>query len=176
MNYDIFGPFDLPRENGQIYLTKVEQADFWESIEAEFPLLSGACGCYVFGVRAAKGTLPWYVGKAAFQSFGSECFTSDKIVKYNRACRGRRKGTPVLFFYAKVTPGTGRFSRPSGNGARDIALLENMLIGIALKRNSNLVNIKDTKHFTQMVVPGLLNSRKGKLQWGASKAKEMMGY
>lgn len=175
MLYEIFGPRIVSKDSNHIYMDGDTIGMFWESVEERYPGLSGACGCYVFGVRAAKGALPWYVGLAEKQSFRSECFTADKIAKYNLALRDRQRGTPILFFYAKVTA-TGRFARVSGNGAKDIQFLEKMLIGVALQRNSGLVNARDTKLLTEMVVPGYLNTKQGRMRFGAQDAKMLMGY
>jgi hypothetical protein len=55
--------------------------------------------------------------------------------------------------------GSGKkFSSPSQNGHRDIDFLETMLIGMALEKNKNLLNIKKTALLREMEVPGVINS------------------
>lgn len=177
MHYEIYGPFELPRDDRRyIHMDKNEQKLFWDDINERHPGLDGACGCYVFATRASKGGRPWYVGKAEKQSFGRECFTPDKIVKYNSALRTVKKGTPVMYLYARITSGKQRISKPSPNQKRDVDYLEKMLIGFALDRNSNLINIKETALLKGMVVPGLINSPRGKLSASAAAAQSVMGY
>lgn len=177
MKYEIYGPFSLPKDDrGYIHLDKSDQHDFWAELSEKHPGLSGACGCYVFAVRASKGGKPWYVGKAEKRSFEQECFTADKLVKYNSAMKAVRKGTPILFLYARITSGKRRIARPSKNGSRDIDFLEKMLIGFALDKNADLVNVRDTKLLRGMSVPGLINKSPGKLPTSAAEAKRFLGY
>ena len=62
-NYGLFGPFEIPRvANGRVDQRML--GNFWEKAEAGCPGLAKASGCYIFGIRAAKGARPWYVGQA----------------------------------------------------------------------------------------------------------------
>lgn len=54
-------------------------------------------------------------------------------------------------------------------------MLENMLIGIAIKKNSHLLNIKGTKIIREMVVPGIINSTQGKPDNAVQAFKQAMG-
>jgi hypothetical protein len=176
MQYVAYGPMTLARDQVLTSTSKV-RSDWWDQIENEFHAegLRDACGCYVFAMRAGKGTRPWYVGLAQRSSFQHECFTPDKKVKY-QGVLNRMKGTPLLYFYARTTPTTHAFSKPTRSGYGDVVLLEQLLIGAALERNDDLINIKATTLLKNMVVPGFINSAKGKLPPAASELKKVMGY
>jgi hypothetical protein len=63
-----------------------------------------------------------------------------------------------LSFSCRAT-GTGKkFSKPTNAGYRDIDFLQTLLIGMALERNDNLLNVRDTKLLREMVAPGVINS------------------
>lgn len=155
MKFETYGGFELQRNRKLIAHSKTERHEFWAKVDEEEPGLSDACGCYVYVI----GKRAWYVGMAEHQSFKSECFTPHKINQYNDAL-GQVAGRPSLLLLPKVTPG-GRFAKPSKRGHGDIRLLESLLIGTALTRNVQLMNIKGTKLLKNMNVPGFLNSRQG---------------
>lgn len=146
---------------------------FWESVEQMDEGLSEAIGIYIFGIRAAKGIVPWYVGKAEKQPFMKECFQHHKLTHYNNAIVGR-KGTPILTLIAKLTKAE-YFSIPNGQNHKDISTLENMLIGTCIQRNKNLMNARDTKLYREIVVPGYLNSPKGGVAKNVRDFKTLIG-
>ena len=127
-------------------------------------------------MRAGKGMRPWYVGKAQRQTFNQECFRSDKLVYYSETISGRQ-GTPVMFLIAKETPNRDNYANPSKTktGHRDIDFLEQHLIGKALNRNWELCNIKSTKMYSELVVPGVFNSPKGNPGAAAKQLKILLG-
>jgi len=129
--------------------------EFWDLVEDVSEGLSNACGCYIFSIRGRA----WYVGIAEKQSFKNECFAAHKINQYNEALQ-KVQGVPELIFLAKITP-TGYFANPSRQGHKDIQIVENMLIGFALARNSELQNIRGTKFLREMIIPGILNYGRG---------------
>ena len=51
---------------------------------------------------------------------------------------------------------------PTGATHPDIQFLEAMLIGTALRRNPEVLNVSGTKLLKEMTVPGLINSPRGK--------------
>ena len=155
MQFEIYGPYDVPRNGRLVSRTRSDKGEFWNAVDGDVEGLSEACGCYVFAVRGRA----WYVGMAERQCFWDECFSDHKVNQYNQALQSV-SGQPYLFFIPKVTPGD-RFARPSPNGHRDIRLLENLLIGIALRRNPELQNIRGTTLLREMNVPGVLNTRQG---------------
>ena len=155
MKYEIFGPYEVPRDGHLISREPKSRKYFWDEVDEDIEDLPDACGCYVLVIRNKA----WYVGMAEKQSFKKECFQPHKIVQYDSAL-GRAKGVPYLLFLARMTP-SGYFASPSKNGYKDIASLEQLLIGAAIDRNPKLCNIKDTKILREMRVPGFLNSGRG---------------
>jgi hypothetical protein len=175
MNFYPHEMFPIPKQaNGLVASNKTSLNQFWEQLDASLgDELSAGVGCYVFSIRAGKGVLPWYVGRAEKQSFRNECFTHHKITHYNNAIAAR-KGTPLLTLVAKYTPG-GTLVRPKGVDHPEIRHLETMIIGNCLGRNEKLLNVKDTKFLRKMVVPGLLNSPKGKPPATVQAFKALIG-
>lgn len=156
--YGVFGPFDVPRHDDKCVPAPKYRRVFWREVEKNDPGLPNARGCYIFGVRASKGAKPWYVGQTK-KSFQSECFESHKLLHYNEALAGYRKGTPVLLFLARQTP-KGKFQKRFAASEADD--LEYLLIGNCLRANQRLLNISRTSLFREAEIPGLLNSPKGK--------------
>ncbi|MDG7000778.1 MAG: hypothetical protein JRN15_16925 [Nitrososphaerota archaeon] len=155
--YSIHGPFVIRRQpNGHIDRRPTAINEFWETVSEAVKDLPTACGCYLFAVRAAKGIRPWYVGLAEKQTFEEECFTLHKREIYNEVLVNR-KGTPFLFFLAKRT-NTGRFANPGRNGSRTSRFLETLLIGAALEKNAELMNVHKTNSLCEISVPFLVNS------------------
>ncbi|MEF3083063.1 hypothetical protein V3391_12690 [Luteimonas sp. SMYT11W] len=162
------------QKNGLIAADKSSLQSFWQKVDSLYGEdASSGVGCYVFSIRAGKGILPWYVGLAEKQSLRKECFTPHKINHYNNAIAAR-KGTPLLTVIPKYTP-KWSLSSPNPSGHRDIQQLEVMLIGNCLTRNKSLLNLRDTKLLREMVVPGLLNSPKGKPANEVQEFKELLG-
>ena len=156
--FENFGPFKIPRK-GTLVSDDLKQ--FWQNIEARHKGLSGAKGCYVFGVEP-PGTprfTPWYVGQTNDQDFASECFKDHKIKHYNHALNEYRKGVPYLYLIASTKP-KGGFS--TQNIWNTIRKLEEHLISVGLLRNPGLRNTSKTKFYKETEVPGLLNKKAGK--------------
>ncbi len=124
--FQSFGPFEVPRD-GKLIADKDAIGRFWKSIDAKHPGLSGAKGCYVFGVRptGTKRILPWYVGQTNNQDFTHECFKDHKTTHYNKAMHKKKKGTPYLYLVASMKP-KGGFSMQ--NLPKTIEKLEEHLI------------------------------------------------
>lgn len=157
MNFQIHGPFEVPRVNGLIDNSVASQKAFWATIHKKVPGLSQACGCYIFAIKAKRGSLPWYVGRTTKRTFKGEAMGAHQVNHYNQAL-GKKVGVnPQLFFVSKLTP-SARLAKPSRNSHKDIEFLETFLFGIALKRNSALRNAKNTKFLKHLVVPGVINS------------------
>jgi hypothetical protein len=169
MKYGIFGPFEITRRNRQIH--RKDLPEFWQTIDKHNEnFISRACGCYLFAICASGGIRPWYVGLAEKKSFSNECFNDRNMVNYNEVLAGRKKGIPMMFFIVRLTD-SGRFSKPSKNGYYDCQHLEGLLIGAAWKKNSELTNIKKTKHAKDLCVPGLINTPRG-----AKKSKSVREF
>ncbi|NDU91421.1 MAG: hypothetical protein G3I10_02190 [Ferrovum sp.] len=170
MRYEVHGSFEILRNGRFVSRTRDDKREFWETVEEYCEGLADACGCYVFSIRGRV----WYVGLAERQSFHYECFSGHKVLQYNEALQSV-SGTPFLTFLPKLTPGD-RFARPSTNGHRDIRMLENLLIGVALRRNPELQNARGTKLLREMNVPGFLNTQRGQARAGTvQQLKRVLG-
>jgi len=166
MKFQPYGPFELPRSQGNADIDRDKKNWFWKSIESRHPFLPGAIGCYIFATKAAKGYKPWYVGKTDKQSFARETWNDRNLLNYGQVIR-KHKGLPMLFLLAKTTP-RGRFQRPTMRkkvGA--IVALEQMLIATCLQRNSGLLNKRTIKYLMNMQVPGYVNESPGARKGGA---------
>jgi hypothetical protein len=163
MIFQVYGGFEIPRNSsGSIDREAKERADFWENIDLEHEGLPFACGCYIFTI----GNKPWYIGMAEKQDFKSECFTPHKREIFNESLINYERGIPYLFLIAKMTPGR-KFAKISDNGHNDIQALENLLIGLGLARNPEIKNIKGTKIYKEMQVPGIINTKPGQARSAA---------
>jgi len=160
MKFEPFGPFEIPRKENGLVDAEDSAMAFWSAVEEQVEGLSSAVGCYIFSIRAGRGSLPWYVGKAEKQTFRQECFTPHKLNIFNEQVASRN-GTPMLTLVTKFTP-TGRYSNKSKNGHRDVSFLENMLISLAIQRNPEIANARSTRFMREMVVSGILNSSNGR--------------
>jgi hypothetical protein len=169
MPFKVSGPFPIKREGVAIAFGKNELAAFWEQVEETE---RGACGCYVFALQNGDNIVPWYVGKAEKATFEHRCFDPRHLVLYSLATRDR-KGKPLLFLLSRRTP-TERFSKP-GTKMRDIMFLENMLIGMALRRNPDLLNVQQTSMLKEMVVPGVINTPQGKPTGAETQLRQALG-
>ena len=158
MIFSVHGPFPIPRQKNRLLdASSTAKNEFWKAVNKTEPALSEACGCYVYCVRARRGTLPWYVGRTAKATFRSEALGAYQVNHYNNTIQGKNGVQPQLFFLAKETP-AGRFAKPSVNSHDDIEFLETFLFGIALSRNPNLRNSKHTRFLRNLIVAGIINS------------------
>lgn len=177
MDFIPYGPFELPRDDGGLLLLdRSGRKSIWDSVDHADPGLADACGCYVFAIRNGGGILPWYVGKAERQSFKLESLTEHKTTKYNEALLACGKGTPLLYLYARVTRERHNFSKPTRSEYRDVSYLEKMLIGLALRRNPNVLNARETELLRTMCVPGLLNTKPGGVRQATLELASVLGY
>jgi len=163
MNYYPYGPVEIPLMRRRIeHRDKSSLNEFWDNFDQICNGIPDSVGCYIFSIRARKGIRPWYVGMAEKQSFRKECFTSHKLLNYND-CLSQRKGTPVLTLIPKHTK-TNRFASKGSNGHRD-----------SLQRNPELLNIKSTKLLRELVLPGLINTPKGRKNGDIKAFQKLIG-
>ncbi len=158
MWFETEGPYELYRRKGLINRDAAARRYYWQWVNEYVSGLPEACGCYIFAIQTPRGTLPWYVGKAANQSFRQECLTAHKINHFNDALAGRR-GKPVLFFLPQVRR-NGEYRWPAPGKRPAIGELESVLMGMALTRNPALLNTQGTKFMRNLTVQGFINSRK----------------
>ena len=153
-HYELFGPLSIPRVKKTNRVAGSKLASLWAEAEDAAYGLSSASGCYLFGIRAGRGATPWYVGQAKV-SFQRECFTDNKLVRYNEVLASHKRGTPFLFLVSRMTPG-GKFQKELN--ASEANRLEAFLLDLCLQANIDLKNKSGTSFVRDTHIPGLLNS------------------
>jgi hypothetical protein len=124
-------------------------------------------GCYIFSMKAAKGELPFYVGKAAKQSFKQECFTPHKRADHYDIILNSRKGTPYICFVVQQKT-RGKWSLTA------IDEVEEYLIAHAATRNKALSNQRRLP--TQSwAIRGVASSGQGKPSTEARAFRTLLG-
>jgi hypothetical protein len=159
MRFGVFGGFPIERQTPK-RLHGVFDKSFWARVTSSDDGLPSACGCYVFALRNGDNILPWYVGKTEKTTFEKECFHATKINYYNDLLVNH-KGQALLFLIPRRTASGNKYSKPTRGRYRDVDFLESMLIGFAYARNPSLLNMKKTKFWREMVVPGVINTPQG---------------
>jgi hypothetical protein len=174
MKFAIYGPYEIPRSNGLVETAAASKNKFWADVGASVTGLPDACGCYVFAVKARRGTLPWYVGLTTKRTFRDEALGYYQVIQYGQAL-GRKVGVkPMLFLLAKETP-KGRFAKPSRNSHKDVEFLERFMFALALNRNPKLRNTKNTRFLKKLVVPGVINSPRRPPKGSERELKAVLG-
>ncbi len=135
VKFDVEGPYEVPRTRrpGGSAIETGNIREFWNKHEH----LCDRVGCYIFAMRASRGVLPGYVGKAT-KGFKQEVFTDHKLAAYQRYMLNTRKGTPVLFFVVAEN----RRGRVNLNAIADC---ESELITLASRTNADLENKRGTR-------------------------------
>jgi hypothetical protein len=161
VNFDVFGPFIIPRNKTRTLIDDNRLNELQEKAEKKMKGLSEACGCYVFAIRAAKGYTPWYVGRAKKTAIIKEAFNPTNLKNYHKVLNNKIKaGVPVMFLSPMLTESENRFRKPS-EGLDAIDFLETWLIGEALRKNGELINVQKTKYLKNLRVRGIFNAKKG---------------
>jgi hypothetical protein len=173
----MYGPYELARDD-ELILAKQEAmwAEVREtSMKYDHPekSLEQSIGCYAFGIKYGSSLKPWYIGMTiAKNGFRSEVLQDHKREHYNEVIKDHQ-GTPVLFLMPLLTP-EGRFSRSRKKNKHLIEWVEKMLFGVAIKRNQECRNQRDTKNVRNVVVHGIFNSRPVGRQGPTVKAARAM--
>lgn len=163
MYYKIYGPYEIPMQEGRSKkrIDKEDIDKFWRSVDAG---LGQACGVYIFSIKKNSNKnskeKPWYVGKAQNQSFSSECFTYHKIDQYHAAL-DESKGTPMMYFLARMMRDERRMSSPSKakTGHAEIDYVEQMFITMGYQKNQSIRNKQGTKKARDLVIEGFYNHK-----------------
>ncbi len=172
MNFQAWGPFDYDGDIGA----------FWQSVDAEAVKyntdpadLRRAIGCYMFSITRGKNAKPWYIGKTSAQTgFYGEVLTAHKVNHYNAALEASGRKSGQLVFFTLVTS-TGYLSRATRSTTSLINWLERMLIGMAIAKNPNLRNKRDTKLLREVWVEGVFGKQElGRPFSGAVAAKKAL--
>jgi hypothetical protein len=165
--FTVSGPFTVPtlRDGGGKRVDKKQLSGMWETVAAETS--PDGQGCYIFAMRAGKGALPVYVGKAT-RSFRQECFSTDKLLKLTNAMTSYRSGTPILFLI--------RQERHKGKpNLKAIRALEEFLVQNALARNPDkLQNVHFTKRLSWSIT-GVFRTVPGKPTLAARTVRKVLG-
>ena len=184
MKFHVYGPFTLKPSKSTNLITNESLVSLIGDVEETEEGLSDACGCYVFGVKASKGIVPWYVGQANKTALVKEALNSTNREKYNSVmtksdgptAMAKRHGTPILFLLPNLTP-QGRFAKKTSksNGLESINFLEEWLIASALQKNPEMINDKKTYFLRNICVTGLFNGERGKATKSSSELKRALG-
>ncbi len=191
--FRVFGPYSVQRSLGKskTRINREDVKEFWKNVDAERERpndrLSDAGGVYVFALRSKRSNgidseKPWYVGKAATQSFLDECFTDDKLVHYHDVMErtGNRRKEPVMYFVARCKPKQRGFATVPRKGNLQIEnaidYLEKNFISLGVRCNKNLDNVANARLVSSVSVEGVRNSKKrGQREGHVSRFREMFG-
>ena len=155
MDFSVYGPFGIERKsNGRIDTSKQSKQNFCSTVEARKTKLQLSTGCYVFVLKSGRGSKAWYVGKAEGQSFTKEIFATHKTDIFNDVLASKR-GIPQIYLIPRLST-NGKLCWPGKMRRQTIDFLETTLIGMALSRNPELKNIRDTKMLREIRVPAII--------------------
>jgi hypothetical protein len=165
-SFTVLGPVAIPTIVGRSGGRSVDRAglaNFWEATDC-----GRRVGCYVFGIRSGRGTLPYYAGRTT-NAFENECFTADKLMKYHYVLTDIARGTPVMFFAVLDTIR----GRPSESA---VGALEERLIALGMQRNDRMANVSSTRK-DDLMVRGVMGtgSGRGRRTVAASAFRSMIG-
>ncbi len=161
--FRVVGPRELQTYKGIAgrTITDEEVSAFW----ARNHDLAERRGCYVFGMKAPRGMMPAYVGRAT-RTFKQEALADNKLKRYQRHLVDYRGGSPVLFFV--LAP----YRRGAPN-ARHIEQLERFLIQRALLANAKLLNVQGTRS-EEWAITGVVRATKGKPSRDARQFRSLL--
>ena len=157
--FDVFGPLSISRDtHGHVKRSKQEM---WNDANEWDEELSTTIGCYMFCIKNGQNSMPWYVGMTVCQQgFYGEVFADHKIELYNSI--SQRRGIREMYLFPLMTGDSGdskRFSRARVAKRPVIQWLEKTLMGIALQRNPELLNLKDLTLPRSVTVRGVIGEK-----------------
>ena len=185
MKFDVYGPYELLRDSTGNLIPKETLSNFTAQVQAVTKgsrSLGDACGCYVFAIKARRGSYPWYVGKTERRTFSQECLNSNNMLTFNSLLRSGQ-GKPWMYLLPCLTDGDS-FKSPTKAKRKKTAYkpptpidwLETMLIRMALERNGELVNTSKTKMLREIQVAGFFNSDiRGKRKGSVTELRKTFG-
>lgn len=165
VQFVVKGPIDVPMRTGQHGAKSIDDDELNELLKSNSDLSKP--GCYVFVCKSSAGSLPIYVGKAEKKTIFDESFNFRNKYNLNNYFQKRLRGVLQLYIIHQV-------SVRNSQGSPVISEVEEFLIGMASRRNSNLINIHGTKP-EGWSIAGIKNNGKGKPDNSASEFKKMMG-
>lgn len=174
MNFETYGPFEFSRDD-----VRRSKVDFWHEVEKREEGLSETIGCYVFGLKTDQKLTPWYIGKTiAKKGFKGEVFTPHKLDHYEAVLSAEntekkfRKGSPFLTLFPLMTE-TGWFSANRSAASVEISWLEQIMIGMAIIKNREIVNTAFTRFHRDTKVRGLIGEWQGRPSKEAADAERL---
>jgi len=171
--YDSFGPFKLERVDGKV--TRAALKKFWAERKADSEGgLCGAVGVYVIAVQSRVGGefKPWYVGRTDRLGFEDRFYGHELL--FRKILDEAKRGQLFIFLLGMRSPSGRVFRKVSRRDISHNDWLESTVIGSALSKNSNLLNVSKTKKLKTLILPGLLNTPRGRLTEEASALKKML--
>jgi hypothetical protein len=163
----VFGPFEISCQKSpkgpQKHIGQKHAKAFWNQQPSPYATKQG---CYVFVLKAGRGYTPWYVGKTT-KSFKQECFTTDKLGKYNASLFQQQQGRPMLFL---VAPGGSKNKVPT----KIVGDVEGFLTQQGRQENPRIMNKRNAR-LPEWGIKGVLRGGKGKPQRFETAFAKMMG-
>ncbi len=171
IHFETYGPFSLKRKFNDAILPDDIQ-DFWDEIEDSQDGLGSAIGVYIISTRSGQASKPkpWYVGKTD-SGFRHRLIQHARDLSLFRSLNSHSpKGSLEVLFIARKASDGKKFKSPrtprKGGSKKvkhgSIDFLETLLIGACLAQNENLLNAQKMSKYRDIVVPGLMNEKKGK--------------
>lgn len=134
-------------------------------------------GCYVYFVRAGKGSIPIYVGSTTERTLGSEAFTHTNLHHHCLQYLARYKKATlfITFIVPKDKADQNAKTRRGKCPKKTILKLEKVLTALAFRKNRNLLN-KQNRGLQEFFIPGAINTNAGRPTTAVAEFKDMMGF
>ncbi len=171
--YDSFGPFRLARVGNKVM--RAQLSSFWNSrLNDSEAGLCTAVGIYIITVQSTSDGpyKPWYVGRTDKQGF-QQRFVNHELL-FRKILDKAKSGQIHVFLIAMRSPSGKAFRKVSTTNIEHNDWLESTLIGSALSKNPDLLNVSKTKKLKTLVLPGILNTPQGALSSAATSVKRML--
>lgn len=184
--FAVLGPFPVPikkdRSQRRIDFSRATQdvfalAEDQAKQKLDVTDIRKAVGCYVFALKPSGGKViwPYYVGQSCQQDLATRLFQlSDKPEKYNAILGEYKRAAAYMYLLPLLTP-SGRLARVGTNQNR-IDHAEYALIGMALRVNYSLWNIKHRVAIESFSIDGTPQSERRRDTAPASSFRRMLGF
>lgn len=158
------GPIAVPIKKQRLGGRRIDE-DQLGKLEKEHATLREK-GCYVFSLKASKGSKPLYVGKAAKQTIIREAFNPRNAGKLGRELN-EQKG--ILQIWTITPDGKGRAP------INEIKEIEKEMIEVASIKNPNLINIQNRSKKRNWLIQGVIQAKPGPRATAAKGFRKMVG-
>lgn len=167
MKFWTYGPFDVTLGDKAAFWHQTKTDVEWDGLQVTD--LKHAIGCYLFAMRRGEKLIPYYVGKTTAKTgFEGEIFTPHKIEHYRRAVERRPSYRPQILLFPLTNATHDGFSAAHASQKPLIEWLEKILIGMALARNPDATNARDTKRLKQCIVDGVFGKQTRREKYDAA--------